>query len=325
MKYFSVEYFEKIRSIACEYVMYNYDYCYLAAMHEKNRAIGAKTIIVGSSHAMNGIVESCLESGRVINLSISSQDLYYDFEHIKKAVEEGRQEIEICVINIGYYMMYWDLSCGKTMNYLVPTVYYPLLGKLHHYQIIDEYDMLKNVDFDRNMFSEQWIRGFVDNWARGVFMEESTYYGSLKTREKNNILGVKKVIWNELSVDEKEKVAIQRAEDHNCLKVHKYTREENGILVRAMTEYLVQHDIIPVFVIFPFTAYYNAYIDREYIADIRTVLEELPYPIEFIDMNDYPGMFDDSDFLDTDHLNLQGALKATKLLNEFISLIKSER
>ena len=322
MKYLSNEYFERLKDIAYEYIMRNYDYCYLTAMHEKNRMIGAKTIIAGSSHAMNGIVESGIEGG-VINFSISSQDIYFDFQHIKKAVEEGRQKIEICVINIGYYMMYQDLSYSKVMSYLIPTVYYPLFGKSHHYQIEEEFDMMQKIDFDREMFADKWIREFVDDWAKRVFMEASTYYGEgLKTRENNNILGLKKVIWNTLSDDEKRDVAIQRTDDHNSLKAHEHSRQENAILVGEMVEYLFQHDIVPVFVIFPFTKYYTTYIDQEYKADIKMILEDLPYPVEFLDMNDYQEMFDDSDYLDSDHLNLQGALKATGLLNDFLKNIR---
>ena len=322
MKYFSAEYFEKIKSIAVDYAMNNYDYCYLAAMHEKNRTVGTKTIIAGSSHAMNGIVESGIEEG-VINFSISSQDIYFDFQHIKKAVEEGRQKIEVCIINIGYYMMYWDLSYSKVMSYLVPTVYYPLFGTSHHYQIAEEFDMMKDIEFDGEMFADKWIRELADHWAKGMFMEKSTYYGEgLKTRENNNIMGLRKVIWNTLSEDEKRNVAIERTNDHNSLNTYEHTRQENTVLVREMVEYLIQHDIIPVFVIFPFTKYYNAYIDQKYKADIRMVLEDLPYPVEFLDMNDYQEMFDDSDYLDSDHLNLQGALKATSLLNDFLKIVR---
>lgn len=35
MEYLSNEYFEKLISIAYEYALRNYDYCYLAAMYEK--------------------------------------------------------------------------------------------------------------------------------------------------------------------------------------------------------------------------------------------------------------------------------------------------
>ena len=322
MKYFSKEYFNELTNIAIKYVMHNYDYNYLAAMHEKNRTVGTKTIIAGSSHAMNGIVESGIEGG-VINFSISSQDLYFDFRHIKKAVEEGRQKIEICIINIGYYMMYWDLSYSKVMSYLVPAVYYPLFKDSHHYQIAEEFDMLKDIEYDREMFADMWIREFVDHWAKGVFMEMSSYYGEgLITREDSNILGVEKVNWNALSDAEKRDVAIERTNDHNSLNTYEHTRRENVILVGEMVEYLIQHDIMPAFVIFPFTKYYNAYIDKEYRMDIEKILQDLPYPVEFLDMNDYQEMFDDSDYLDSDHLNLQGALKATSLLNDFLKIVR---
>lgn len=321
MKYLSDEYFQNLMGIAYEYALRNYDYYYLAAMHENNRKIGATTIITGSSHAMNGIVESALE-GEVINFSISSQDLYFDFEHIKKAVEEGRQKIEICVIDLGYYQMYHDLSCSKGWGRVITKVFYPLLGKSHHYQGEEELDRMQDINFDKDMFAEKWVREFVDHWAKGVFMEESTYYGSLKTRENNNFLRLNNVIWNTLPEDEKRDIAIKRTDEHNKLKVYEHTRQENGIIVGEMAEYLVRHDILPVFVIFPFTKYYNAYIDQEYKADIKNILEDLPYPVEFLDMNDYQEMFDDSDFLDSDHLNLQGALKATGFLNDFLENIR---
>ena len=41
-------------------------------------------------------------------------------------------------------------------------------------------------------------------------------------------------------------------------------------------------------------------------------------------MNDYEGVFCDADFLDTDHLNKQGALKATAFLNEYLNMLMQE-
>ena len=218
--------------------------------------------------------------------------MYFDFEHIKKVVEEGRQKIEICVIDFGYYQMYQDLSYSKGWSGLIPKVYYPLLGKSHHYQGKEEFDRMQAINFDRDMFAEKWVREFADHWTKGVFMEESTFYGSLKTRENNSLLRLNNVIWHTLSEDGKRDVAIQRTDEHNKLKTYEHTR------------------------------HYNTYIDQEYKADIKKILEDLPYPVEFLDMNDYQDMFDDSDFLDSDHLNLQGASKATGLLNDCLKIVR---
>ena len=90
------------------------------------------------------------------------------------------------------------------------------------------------------------------------------------------------------------------------------------MLVLKIADYLYQRDIMPVFVIFPFTEWYNRYIDTEYKKEIYDLLDSLPIPVEFWDLNDYKGIFDDDDFCDTDHLNDKGAEKASVLLDEIL-------
>lgn len=323
MKYFSQDYFDQLKDVVLQYTFHNYDYCYLRAMHEKNAREGTETIIAGSSPAMNGLVNENL-SGGCINFSISSQDIYYDFCHIKKAVKEGRQKIKRCIINIGYYMLYQDLSYSKMMSYLIPSVYFPLFGDTHHYRIEKEYDMWGKITADKSMYSGELIKKLCEEWSEGFFLEEPSFYGSMKTRENNNIYGLRKIIWNTLTEAEKEKAAIERTRDHNRLKQHEQSRMENGELIREMTAYLHARDIKPIFVIFPFTAWYNRYIDGAYKADIFELLDGLSVPVEFLDMNDYEGVFCDADFLDTDHLNKQGALKATAFLNEYLNMLMQE-
>lgn len=317
MENFIGQYFVDLQQIALHYLLSNYDYCYLDAMHEKNRKLGSKTIIAGSSHAMNGVVEAELPEG-TINFSISSQDLYFDFLNIKKAVEEGKRQIENCVINIGYYMMYQDLSLSKTLEHLMYRVYGPLFGDTHNYQGEKNVDLWSAYKKFEAVYSEQLIQRLCLEFGRKFFEEESSYYGSLKVREENNLLRANGIIWKNLSEEQKHIYAQKRATDHNRLKKHLSSRKENGIIVQEMTQYLHKKEIKPIFTIFPFTRFYNYYIDEEYKKDIFSLLDSLPYEVEFLDMNDYIDMFEDEDFLDTDHLNLTGAKKASKLLNDFI-------
>lgn len=195
MKYFSNEYFDELKKAALSYLTHNYDYCYLETMHEKNRKLGAETIIVGSSHAMNGIVEKYMK-GNVINFSVSSQDVYYDFLHIRKACKEGRQEIKNCIINLGYYMLFQDLSLSKNMNYLVKTVYEPIFHDSHHMQIDHLYNPLQEViESGKGLFSKELITLFCREWSENIFMEQGSYYGDLRSRRKNNGLTLKGIEW----------------------------------------------------------------------------------------------------------------------------------
>ena len=134
-------------------------------------------------------------------------------------------------------------------------------------------------------------------------------------------MGIKKVIWNTLSGEEKWDIALERTNGHNRFKQYKETCIENRTLIGEMTEYLDKHNITPFFVFFPFAELYNKQIDPSYKTELLDALESLPYSVEFLDMNDYKGIFDDSDFMDADHLNMQGAVKVTEFLNEFMKIL----
>ncbi|MCI9123157.1 MAG: hypothetical protein HFH35_03605 [Eubacterium sp.] len=319
MNYFSGEYFGELQAIALQYVKEHYDYVYLEAMHEKNRMHGAETIIAGSSHAMNGIVENLL--GNAINFSISSQDIYCDFLHIKKAVRQGNQKIKNCIINIGYYMMYQDLSLSKNLNWMMYKIYGRLFGDMHHYKPDDgkPYDVWGNLQYDRNVFSDQLVRSLCQEWGRKVFLEQSSYYGPTRSRECNNALTMQGVDWKTLDDAQRYAFAKERTNDHNRLIQHKESRKENAELVSEMVEFLYHKKIRTIFLIMPFTRYYNQMILPVYKDDIYHMLDELEWPVELLDLNDGEGIFDDTDFLDTDHLSLKGAQKATILLADYIS------
>lgn len=320
MRYFSDECFEELKKIALTYLAYNYDYCYLDAMHEKNRLLGAKTVIAGTSHAMNGIMEKHFK-GDVINFSVSSQDIYYDLLHIRKACEEGRQVIENCIINVGYYMFYQDLSLSKNTNYIVKKVYEPLFQDSHHMQIDCMYNPLQEViELGKEFFSKELIALFCKEWGRSVFMDQGSYYGEMKDRKGNSRLALQGFEWGKMSEAERENCARLRTADHNRVYAHKESRLENGRLIEEIVEYLSKRNIRTVFVVFPFTKWYNQYINPQYKEDIYQLLDNLKFPIEYLDMNELD-CFSDNDFLDSDHLNDTGAEKATKVLNDFLELL----
>lgn len=319
-----IENLEDIQRICLNYLYGNYDLCYLSAMHHKNRDFGADTIIVGSSHAMNGIIENELTSaGEVIQYCISSQDLYYDFEHIKRAVLEMKKPIQRCLINLGYYMFYQDLSLSKMVREIISTVYLNLFGetKYHNWPEAEKKDPFSNISFDEEMYQREWIQNVCEVWSEQAVLEQSSYYGNLLTRENNNMLGVKKVQWGALSDADRRIYADNRViNGHNKHIMHIKTREENDEILYEMVKYLSDNNIKTYFFITPYTYEYMSRIDPRYKEDIFKTLSDLPYQVEFFDMNDVSQEFDDYDFIDSDHLNLQGAHKATALLNSFISL-----
>lgn len=328
MGYGESGYFENIQRICLNYLTQNYDLCYLSAMHHKNRDLGADTIIVGSSHSMNGIIENELTSaGDVIQFSISSQDLYYDFEHIKKAVFEKKKPIQRCLINLGYYMLYQDLSLSKLVRVIIPSVYLNLFGedRFHNWSEAKKRDPFSSVTFDEELYPPELMKELCRFWSDKAILEQSSYYGDLLARENNNMLGVKKVLWSSLSKDDRKAYAENRVlNGHNKHIEHVQTREENGVILSEMVKLLADNNIKTYFFITPYTDFYMEFINPGYKEDIFKALSELPYPVEFFDMNDLSQEFDDGDFIDSDHLNLHGAHKATSLLNSFISMAEGK-
>ena len=328
MKYDDIEFFNEIKNICWKYLYKNYDLCYLSAMHEKNREGGTDAIIVGSSHAMNGIIEKELtEAGDVIQFSVSSQDIYYDFLHIKRALQDGKRHIKRCFINLGYYMLYQDISRSERLKGMIPNIYMNIFGEdcKHHLYAAAAINPFTEIEFDRDIFHIDAIEPFVTFWCKEVIKEQASYYGKLLSREDNNMLGVKKIQWESMLTDEKIEYAKKRAKGHNKHKKYLGSLIENERLIADMVELLYEHDVRPFFFITPYTGYYNEFIDKEYHSDIFSVLDNLQWPVDFLDMNDYQDDFDDSDFLDSDHLNLKGAQKATAILNGYIALTEDDR
>ena len=328
MGYGDTGYFTNIQRICLDYLTKNYDLCYLSAMHHKNRDLGTDTIIVGSSHAMNGIIENELTSaGEVIQYCISSQDLYYDFEHIKQSVQEMKKPIKRCLINLGYYMLYQDLSLSTILRVIISSIYLNLFGetKYHNWPEAEKKDPFSKMSFDEEMYPRELMYKLCEFWAEKAILEQSSYYGDLLVRENVNMLGVKKVQWSSLSDADRRAYAENRVlNGHNKHIEYKKTREENGTILWDMVKFLSDNDIKTYFFITPYTDEYMSLIDPRYKEDIVKTLSDLPYPVEFFDMNDLSHEFDISDFLDSDHLNLQGAHKATALLNSFICMAEGE-
>lgn len=325
MKYSDIEYFEQFKNISFSYLYRNYDLCYLKAMHELNEDSGADAIIVGSSHAMNGINEYEMPAlGKAIQFSISSQDLFYDYLHIKKAFENGKRPIKHCLIGMGYYMIYQDVSRSQLVKHLIPNIYMHIFGEegKHNFPEAVIHDPLSAVEYNPNIYPSELLGNWCQHWASCVIKEEGTYYNSLLSRAQANLLGVRKVKWSSLSDEQKLSYVHDRVvEGHN--KHVKYTEslQENTVIINEIAKFLNEHNVTPVFFITPYTKCYNEHIYPGYKPEIFNILNELEYPVEFLDMNDFQDEFNDEDFLDSDHLNDIGAKKATILLNTFIESI----
>ena len=175
-------------------------------------------------------------------------------------------------------------------------VYYPALGDANDYSLPEEYDGKRPL----NVFGRL----------------AKTYFNITRTRKDM------KLIDGELcSLDEQTLITLgrQRAETHNKLIKYKQTAAKYEKLLGEFLEMLQANQVKPIIMVFPATKYYRDYFDKGFKTVFYKSIGILSdnYSFELIDLFD-SGQFDLGDYVDFDHLGLEGAKKATRILNECI-------
>lgn len=108
------------------YVYNNFDYYFITNALNEAKTSQINTIITGSSYGRVGVNEN--DMLKTINLSLSSQDLYYSLKGIQKVIEVD-ENIKNIVICCGYYYFYSDFSKSKEgVTDRISKVYLPIFG-----------------------------------------------------------------------------------------------------------------------------------------------------------------------------------------------------
>ena len=298
---------EETAELYMRFLRKNYNYFWLKTRLEKGREIPDSTnatLITGSSHALNGIWENAWTNA--LNCSMHSQDIYYDFRCAREVVQ-GKARFQKCFILFGYYIAYQDLSLSKGMrDYMVSPVYYPIFGDSHNWEMPVAQDRWK--DFE-GISAE--TRENCEAWSMQRVHEESTYYARFRRRKPFFDFGGH--FWWELTEEEQENFAMQRAEGHNSVLKYEESFYENRQILKDYVHFLYLNDVKSVVVIPPFSAAYNRHVDKRLKEAVMELVQSPEEKFNFIDFNEET-VFDNHDFIDMDHLNEYGAKKMSSLL-----------
>lgn len=289
-----------------EYLNKYYEYCYLESMHYINAFEETNTIITGLSYGLNGLESDLMISGNTLNFCMHSQDLYYDFLHVKRAVMNSKGKIKTCIITLGYYSFFYDLSRSSNSSKIL-TTYIPLFNDEHHMEVAD--NLRKS-----NQCNNECIKFYHSFFKR----EKRSFYNRAISRERTSQIAWEKGGWLNISASERDWEAYQLAEKHNRHILHGDTYIENVSIFNDMIFFLIEHRIRPIVTILPVSKEYLKYIKPAYKELMLSNLETLPYSVEYVDMND-TDIFTEEDILDSDHLNYKGAIKASVLMDEVIN------
>jgi len=292
----------------------NYNYVYLKTMLTRGKNFTQKesSLITGSSYALSGIKEDTWKNA--VSCSCSSQDLYYDFRCAYDVISSvPANTFSKCFIVKGYYAACHDLSSSKQeRERIVKQVYFPLLKDAHNWTVPESIDLFEGISSKTGSVFTTELKNLIEHMAVNRMMELGTYYNRIKPRG-GTVFNLNGREWYEVPLEEKDYFGKYRADCHNKLFSYKDTIAENKEIFRDYIHFLHMNNIMPVFVLAPFTSVYNKYILSEMKDSIIELLDAASGEIHFVDFNQ-SDFFDDIDFVDTDHLSEVGAQKMSQIL-----------
>lgn len=300
------EYFEKIACNIMQENEANFDYYYLKNALAKARELSTDTIITGLSYGLFGIDESILNNE--VNLSLSSQDLYYSLKGIYDVCQENKN-IKNIVLCCGYYYFFIDLSKSENPAMLkrISDVYEPLFHDIHNCLLLPP--TKENILYKSRIFDIQHVLDIysLGEYQKHYFHPEKRLKKYFATKEWDD----KTKDWIQLNESEKEEAGKRRTMRPNKFWKRKNTLIENSIYFRELVHFCTEKNINLLMVVTPATKYYRENLNekhRECFYDVLNKVEEgVIHLLDLFDDDNYK----DEDFNDTDHLSDEGARKMT--------------
>lgn len=253
-----------------------------------------KMMVTGISYALRGINEEKFNIN-TINLAMSSQDLYYDYNIVKYLFElKPNNRIKKMILGISYYSFHYDLSLSSVNDRCL--IYYKNLDKLHNFNDIIFLQSYKNYNLiEENIFKK--------NYLFTVLCFDKRY---------NNLL--EKLLSGNLQED-KYTIGKQRAEKHSN-KNYPKTYNENVSILKDYIRFLNNNKVEVNLMVFPVTKYYYEHFSEKLISEFYEAILEIRQECNFHIYDFFNSkLFHDDDFDDVTHLNKKGADKMTRLLN----------
>lgn len=295
-----------------------YDYNYIKNSLLKSYEDDIRNIIVGNSYALLGVDEFLLKDNSA-KLALHSQDLYYTTQLAKTAISKNKN-IKRCIMSLSYYVVHHDLSKGnsKFSSNLTDNIYYQLLKDRHNSnrKNIKHLVNLNDCSFNsiiKNVFD---LIELEEHFNRKIYSQNLHYFSDLISNDRTKE-------FDKMDDKQKEDNGLIRAASHNKIFKYKETKEEYNIILKEFFDFLSENSVTLVPVVFPTSNYYYKNLTKEYIEEFNELLEyiERIYNVKILDLRDKKYGFDDTHFIDSDHLNRKGEVKATNYINEFIDEI----
>lgn len=245
-------------------------------------------IITGISYTRCAIKEEILLK-KTAMFALESQDLYYDYKIAKYLIEQKVQDIKYVIIGLCYYTFQYDMSLSKKRDRVM--LYYDILKIVHNFHqselFLKEYKVEKEI---LNKLIKKKDSLYMFNMSNNILTEGIT----------NSNYGAKMAIM-----------------DSN--KNYPKTVLENKNILKEYLQFLNKHNIEPIIVIPPTSSSYSTFFSKEIENEFQQIILQLQQKNKFQYIDCFRNEnFNDKDFYDPSHLNKNGAIKFTSILNDKI-------
>ncbi len=253
-----------------------------------------ETLILGSSHTFYGINPNLLTNA--YNLAHSSKSYDLDWKILKKN-EKYLPHLKTIIISSSYFS------------------YVHLLGESSQQHLLKDYRLYYGIDINKNKLSLN---------TEIFSLPISTNY----LRLKNWIITGK----NDVTIDDKGYIEKRRNQNlkkyystaivkKHTLPLDTVTINQNLSGLKSILNFAKQHHINVIFVTTPVAPNYIKNVNREQLLHWQKITNEFvknDSTVIWLDFFKQSNQFKVSDFVDADHLSLQGANKVTKEVAKYI-------
>ncbi|GFZ30976.1 hypothetical protein CSC2_15020 [Clostridium zeae] len=286
-----------------DYIKRYYDYEIYRAYDYYVKCKGSlDSFVTGISYAEVAINTQQLPYN-IINLAVSSQDLFYDYEWAKMVLNNNEiaKNIKFAIIGLSYYSFEYDLSKSNFKDRVY--MYYSIFKTCHSHPYYDE--IIKSYNKFHKVASKIFKRDYMDS-----------IYSLLKENSDS--------LWESLVSGVMDEEVIERDKwmvEKDCDKNYPLTVEENTMILKKYLSLLKSKEIKPIVVICPVSKHYYSKFSPRIKAEFIDIMNKIKneFDIEVLDYFESKE-FTDQDFYNVSHLNKDGAKKFTKLLNDSIKI-----
>jgi hypothetical protein len=260
---------------------------------EKNAA-SIETLVLGNSHTFYGVNPEFITT-KSYNLAFLSQPLDYDWKLLNK-YEGSFKNLKTVIIPISYFSLFSKLEYGSEA-----------WRQKDYYRF---FDLKSSIPF-KYRFEVTSLK------MKANLSRIASYYINKKRPIISNNLGMGSSKMK-LGLNFK-KEGITAANRHT---VSKFKNLKGNIeIVNNIISYASSHNLKVIFITTPTTPYYYNNLDLVQLNIMKNTFHSLDTINEHVKYYDFlkDQRFSQSDFRDSHHLNIKGAEKFTKLLNNLIT------